>query len=90
LFQDKSFSSESGGGGPQSNMHLVPYLVIKRIAWIMKWIVIQKLIQTFLKRLPGVGSEPGSSQFHLFLIFTTVPLSHSGSPKIDPNFFNGC
>ena len=25
--QDKSFSSESGGGGPQSNMNLVPYLV---------------------------------------------------------------
>ena len=24
--QDQSFSSESGGGGPQSNMHLVPYL----------------------------------------------------------------
>ena len=25
--QDKSFSSESGGGGPQSNMNLVPYLI---------------------------------------------------------------
>ena len=26
-FQDKSFSSETGGGGPQSNMNLVPYLL---------------------------------------------------------------
>lgn len=25
--QERSFSAESGGGGPQSNMHLVPYLV---------------------------------------------------------------
>ena len=25
--QDKSFSAESGGGGPQSNMNLVPYLI---------------------------------------------------------------
>ena len=25
--QDKSFSSETGGGGPQSNMNLVPYLL---------------------------------------------------------------
>ncbi|CAB4062605.1 UBR4 [Lepeophtheirus salmonis] len=25
--EDKSFSNESGGGGPQSNMHLVPYLM---------------------------------------------------------------
>eukprot|EP00096_Caligus_rogercresseyi_P008738 TRINITY_DN2826_c0_g1_i1.p1 TRINITY_DN2826_c0_g1~~TRINITY_DN2826_c0_g1_i1.p1 ORF type:complete len:2495 (+),score=896.75 TRINITY_DN2826_c0_g1_i1:803-7486(+) len=25
--EDKSFSKESGGGGPQSNMHLVPYLM---------------------------------------------------------------
>ena len=24
--QDRSFSSESGGGGPQSNINLVPYL----------------------------------------------------------------
>jgi hypothetical protein len=35
-----------------------------------------------LKRLPGVGSEPGSSWFHLFShFFTTLPLSHSGSPS---------
>jgi hypothetical protein len=35
----------------------------------------------FLKRLPGLGSKPGSSQFHLFShFFTTLPLSHSGSP----------
>jgi hypothetical protein len=34
------------------------------------------------KRLPGVGSEPGSSQFHfIFSFFTTLPLSHSGSPE---------
>jgi hypothetical protein len=40
---------------------------------------VQKIL--FLKkRLPGVGSEPGASQFHLFLLFTTLPLSHSGSP----------
>ena len=25
--QERSFSVESGGGGPQSNMHLLPYLV---------------------------------------------------------------
>jgi E3 ubiquitin-protein ligase UBR4 len=25
--QDRSFSEETGGGGPQSNMHLVPYLL---------------------------------------------------------------
>ncbi|KAG1664196.1 E3 ubiquitin-protein ligase UBR4 [Nymphon striatum] len=25
--QEKSFSDESGGGGPESNMHLVPYLI---------------------------------------------------------------
>ena len=24
--QERSFSVESGGGGPQSNMHLLPYL----------------------------------------------------------------
>ena len=24
---EKSFSAESGGGGPQSNMHLIPYLI---------------------------------------------------------------
>lgn len=24
---DKSFSAESGGGGPQSNMYLVPYII---------------------------------------------------------------
>jgi hypothetical protein len=29
----------------------------------------------FLKRLPGVGSDPGSSRFHLFSHF-----HHSGSP----------
>jgi hypothetical protein len=29
-----------------------------------------------------VGSEPGSSRFHLFShFFTTLPLSHSGSPN---------
>eukprot|EP00095_Tigriopus_kingsejongensis_P009320 maker-scaffold486_size158769-snap-gene-0.26 protein:Tk09320 transcript:maker-scaffold486_size158769-snap-gene-0.26-mRNA-1 annotation:"e3 ubiquitin-protein ligase ubr4" len=25
--EDRSFSEESGGGGPQSNMHIVPYLI---------------------------------------------------------------
>ena len=25
--QDRSFSSETGGGGPQSNMNLIPYLL---------------------------------------------------------------
>ena len=24
---EKSFSAESGGGGPQSNLHLIPYLI---------------------------------------------------------------
>lgn len=24
---EKSFSEDSGGGGPQSNMHLIPYLI---------------------------------------------------------------
>jgi hypothetical protein len=34
----------------------------------------------FLKRLPGVGSEPGSSRFSfIFSFFTTLPLSHSGA-----------
>ena len=27
LFQDKSFSNVSGGGGPQSNLNTVPYLM---------------------------------------------------------------
>jgi hypothetical protein len=41
-------------------------------------LVIEKYI---FKRLPGVmGSKPGSSHFIYFLIFTTLPVSHSGSP----------
>jgi hypothetical protein len=43
------------------------------------WIIVVSA-KTFLKRLPGVGSEPGSPQFCLFSLFTTLPLSHSGSP----------
>jgi hypothetical protein len=31
-------------------------------------------------RLPGVGSEPGPLDLIYFLIFTTLPLSHSGFP----------
>jgi hypothetical protein len=38
------------------------------------------IVCTFLKRLPGVGSEPGSSRFSLFSHFNHFPLSHSGSP----------
>jgi hypothetical protein len=40
------------------------------------------MAQVFLKRLPGgLGSEPGTLWFHLFShFFTTLPLSHSGSP----------
>jgi hypothetical protein len=32
------------------------------------------------KRLPRVGSKPGASRFNLISHFTTLPLSHSGSP----------
>jgi hypothetical protein len=40
----------------------------------------------FLKRLPGVrwGANPGPLHFIYFLIFSILPLSHSGSP---PNPF---
>jgi hypothetical protein len=34
----------------------------------------------------GVGSKPGSSWFHFFLIFTTLQLSQSGSP---PTYLKG-
>jgi hypothetical protein len=34
------------------------------------------------KRLPGVGANPGYLDYIYFLIFTTLPLSHSSSPFI--------
>jgi hypothetical protein len=34
----------------------------------------------FTKRLPRVGANPGPLDLIYFLIFTTLPLSHSGSP----------
>jgi hypothetical protein len=35
----------------------------------------------FLKGCPGWGANPGPLDFIYFLIFTTLPLSHSGSPR---------
>jgi hypothetical protein len=35
----------------------------------------------FLKGCPGWGANPGPLNFIYFLIFTTLPLSHSGSPQ---------
>ena len=46
FLQDKSFSNESGGGGPQSNMHLVPYLVIEQLNYFLKQVSV-KLIYPF-------------------------------------------
>jgi hypothetical protein len=40
------------------------------------------------KRLPGLGSEPGIFWFHLFSHSITLPLSHSGSPRL-PTFSRG-
>jgi hypothetical protein len=38
----------------------------------------------FFKRgCQGWGANPGPLNFIYFLIFTTLPLSHSGSPVID-------
>jgi hypothetical protein len=42
----------------------------------------------FQKRLPGLGSEPGIFQSHLFSDSITLPLSHSGSPILR-NFILG-
>jgi hypothetical protein len=40
--------------------------------------------------LPGAGSKPGSSRFHLFShFFTTFPLSNSGSPYITVSSVSG-
>jgi hypothetical protein len=37
----------------------------------------------FKRNCPGWwGANPGPLDFVYFLIFTTLPLSHSGSPKI--------
>jgi hypothetical protein len=37
----------------------------------------------FLKKrgCPGWGANPGPLNFNYFLILTTLPLSHSGSPE---------
>jgi hypothetical protein len=37
----------------------------------------------FFKGCPGWGAKPGPLNFIYFLIFTTLPLSHSGSPLWD-------
>jgi hypothetical protein len=40
-----------------------------------------KILFIFLKRgCPGWGANPGPLDFIYFIIFTTLPLSHSGSP----------
>jgi hypothetical protein len=43
----------------------------------------------FLKEVArGWGVNPGPLNFIYFLIFTTLPLSHSGSPRIRPILAN--
>jgi hypothetical protein len=39
------------------------------------------LLKLFLKRLPGVGSEPGSSRFHLFSHFSPLYRWATAAPR---------
>jgi hypothetical protein len=42
----------------------------------------ERTVVFFKKRgCPGWGANPGPLNFIYFLIFTTLPLSHSGSPR---------
>jgi hypothetical protein len=47
----------------------------------------EKASTIFLKRgCPGWGAIPGPLDFIYFLIFTTLPLCHSGSPPMGDCF----
>lgn len=36
--QEKSFHDDTGGGGPQSNMHIIPYLIHMALYVINTWV----------------------------------------------------
>ena len=62
--QEKSFSVESGGGGPQSNLHLLPYLVHMTLYVINTTRAAPREmtnIQTWLDSSPGQWSEQATA-----------------------------
>lgn len=81
---EKSFSAESGGGGPQSNMHLIPYLMHMSI-YVMKTYVTTTNMYTVwspIKDPPRRRDEPNA--------WVKVPestLIRSLSAKGAPMFF---
>lgn len=36
--QEKSFHDDTGGGGPQSNMHIIPYLIHMALYVVNTWV----------------------------------------------------
>jgi hypothetical protein len=59
--------------------------------FLHKLLYFESKLPFFKKRgCPGWGANLGALNFIYFLIFTTLPLSHSGSPKLPffcPFFF---
>jgi hypothetical protein len=49
--------------------------------YVHKWIRTLKKILIFLKRLPGVGSKPGSSRFNLFSHFSPLNRWATAAPQ---------
>lgn len=47
--QEKSFHEDAGGGGPQSNMHLIPYLLHMALYVINTWVHCQNYLSFVVK-----------------------------------------